>query len=47
MNIELKETFITQWKKYFADAELPVVFIIVMGTEVLSGLKQKDDRALL
>jgi len=31
MNIEFKSTFLTQWKKYFADAELPVVFYYTDG----------------
>jgi uncharacterized protein (DUF169 family) len=26
MNPELKESFISKWKKYFSDAELPIVF---------------------
>ncbi len=26
MNLELKETFLTLWKNYFGDAELPVAF---------------------
>jgi uncharacterized protein (DUF169 family) len=31
MNLELKETFLRLWKKYFGNAELPVVFYYTEG----------------
>jgi uncharacterized protein (DUF169 family) len=31
MNIELKETFLKQWNKYFGNAELPIVFYYTDG----------------
>ena len=35
MNIELKENFLTLWKKYFGDAELPIVFFYTYANEGL------------
>jgi hypothetical protein len=32
MDITLKETFLTLWKKYFSNAELPIAFYYTEGT---------------